>query len=469
MHLHTRNVNTAFRDLVHIFNGGSKVDVAYTGKTPTRIQNESPPIIRKQSRNGPVLMIDEPVTVTYSHPRERVLFNAARDANPFFHLYEALWMLAGRNDVESVAYYAKQMKEYSDNGKTLNGAYGYRWRKAKTFVPCERYGHDEDGSGYYYKDEKAGWHDQLDRLIAHLKADPNSRRAVLQMWNVEDDLLKIGQKCDQCQDGELLPHLNTAAYPTCPGCGRGKGQHVASKDVCCNLSVMFSLRTDHCPGCYEGGLTGESDGYAVHIEHQEWGHYDRTEDYPKKPRCRLCKGSRKAPTALDITVTNRSNDLIWGLLGANYVHFTFLQEYMAARLGVEVGKYHHFTNNLHVYTESNSGFKPEEWLADEWNNIPGYTDIQSPLKSHALIKDPAVFEQEVKDFVDRHDGTCKNNPRTIGAFTEPFLVDVAEWAMKAFFYHKEHKDYDIAIECASQIKADDWRIACTQWLQRRKK
>jgi hypothetical protein len=35
-----------------------------------------------------------------------------------------------------------------------------------------------------------------------------------------------------------------------------------------------------------------------------------------------------------MTVTNRSNDLCWGMLGANYVHFTILQEYLAARLGV---------------------------------------------------------------------------------------------------------------------------------------
>ena len=103
-----------------------------------------------------------------------VLFNSARDCNPWFHLYESLWMLAGRNDVASIAYYAKNMANYSDDGKTLNGAYGFRWRHMVA-------------RGQPWKGV-----DQLDILVNHLKADPTSRRAVLQMWNVEDDLLKIG-------------------------------------------------------------------------------------------------------------------------------------------------------------------------------------------------------------------------------------------------------------------------------------
>ena len=181
-------------------------------------------LIEEDSRNGKVLRFPEPVTIHYEKPRQRVLFSPHRDANPFFHLYESLWMLAGSNRVDQVAYYAKQMNEYTDEGETLNGAYGYRWRKSKT--------------------------DQLNVLIEHLKANPQSRRAVLQMWNVEDDLLKID----------------------------------TSKDVCCNLSVMFSLRE---------------------ATREETAH---NEDL------------------LDMTVTNRSNDVIWGLVGASYVDSTMLQE-----------------------------------------------------------------------------------------------------------------------------------------------
>ena len=91
MHLKTRNVNTAFKTLVGIFHSrGLSYDpqLQFSGR---------------DSRNGRVIVLDEPVLMTYSHPCERVLFNQARDCNPFFHVYEALWMLAGRNDVASVS------------------------------------------------------------------------------------------------------------------------------------------------------------------------------------------------------------------------------------------------------------------------------------------------------------------------------------------------------------------------------
>lgn len=47
-----------------------------------------------------------------------------------------------------------------------------------------------------------------------------------------------------------------------------------------------------CEGCYVGGPSSEPDGYTVKLEYQVWGSYDRTEDYPKKPLCRLCRGKR---------------------------------------------------------------------------------------------------------------------------------------------------------------------------------
>lgn len=395
MHLTTRNVNTAFREMIGVFQRGTD---AYDRLTVN--------IVRRPSRNGSVLMIDEPVTVTYTHPRERALFNAARDANPAFHLYEALWMLAGRNDVAPLAYYSKQMAEYSDDGKTLNGAYGYRWRQ-------HRWVDYRNGVGDPYP-EDTPWStcDQLDTIVKHLKADPHSRRAVLQMWNVEDDLLKIGA-VDNPEYLVETPHRFIKA----------------SKDVCCNLSVMFSLREVTVP-C------------------------------PTDPTLVVFR------KALDMTVTNRSNDMVWGMLGANYVHFTILQEYMAARLGAEVGRYHHFSNNLHVYDEPDKAGIPK-WKPDLWlNSEPSYRgDKYSPndnWQPFPLVRDPAVFDREVKDFVEEFDG---QREIPAGKWDEPFLNDVAAPLLMAFHRHKQRKAD--ALEYAAEVKADDWRIACTNWLQRR--
>lgn len=119
----------------------------------------------RDSRNGPVLQFPSPVATVYEYPQERVLFWAERDANPFFHLYESLWMLAGRNDVDGVARYAKNMRNYSDDGKTLHGAYGNRWRWADS---------------HEYED---AYIDQLKEIARMLREDKTDRRAVLEMWS----------------------------------------------------------------------------------------------------------------------------------------------------------------------------------------------------------------------------------------------------------------------------------------------
>ena len=50
--------------------------------------------VKSDSRNGPVLMINEPVLTRVNRPMERVLFFDGRDANPIFHLMESIWILA---------------------------------------------------------------------------------------------------------------------------------------------------------------------------------------------------------------------------------------------------------------------------------------------------------------------------------------------------------------------------------------
>lgn len=54
---------------------------------------------------------------------------------------------------------------------------------------------------------------------------------------------------------------------------------------------------------------------------------------------------------LNLVVSMRSNDLIWGAGAVNVFNFTFMQEYFAAILGLEVGSYYHIANNFHFYED----------------------------------------------------------------------------------------------------------------------
>jgi thymidylate synthase len=145
-------------------------------------------VARTESRNGPVLRFTVPVITSWICPDQRVSFWDKRDANPFFHYMESIWMLAGRDDVAFPAYFAKQIRQFSDDGETLNGAYGYRWRF------------------YFNEGVDDADADQLDEAIRQLKENPASRRVILQMWD-----------------------------PVCDPVSAANG----SKDVPCNTEVMF--------------------------------------------------------------------------------------------------------------------------------------------------------------------------------------------------------------------------------------
>jgi len=122
----------------------------------------------QDSRNGLVIRAEGPVATVYSSPLERVVSWPDRDANPFFHLYEALWMLAGRRDVAGPARYAKNMLNYSDDGETLHDAYGDRWR-------------------FYFGKN------QLHTIISNLMINKLDRQCVLQMWDARVDLGRRGK------------------------------------------------------------------------------------------------------------------------------------------------------------------------------------------------------------------------------------------------------------------------------------
>lgn len=307
--------------------------------------NESDLINRCETRNGTVLKAHEAVTVKYANPLNRVLLNANRDANPFFHVYESLWMLAGCNSVKPLHWFVRRMADFSDNGTTFNGAYGHRWRIADN--------------------------DQLTIIIDHLNKNPNSRRAVLQMWNVYDDLLKVD----------------------------------TSKDVCCNTHAYFSIN-------------------------------QRTDT--------LC-----------MTVCNRSNDAIWGCLGANAVHFSFLQEYIALALRKNVGMYTHFTNDLHVYENL--------WKTKEYNKHQTYFYNQEPAIEHIpLYTDRGDFDEDLQD-IEKIPFSNKNKYR---ASSSPFLRLVASPMFEAYWFYRQG-DFRNALNRCNSIRASDWRIACLAWLNRR--
>jgi len=334
--------------------------------------------ITRDSRNGVVREATSPVTTVYHRPQERVLFWEQRDANPFFHFMEGLWMLGGRYDLDYVYQFNKGMKRYSDDGQTLHGAYGWRWRSYFT----RHHGKTRDFELKDWSEQDPDYIDQLGIIIQRLKDDPQDRRSVLQMWDPILDLDRDG------------------------------------KDVPCNTTIYFKIDADN---------------------------------------------------RLQMTVCNRSNDIIWGAYGANAVHMSMLQEYMAGALGVSVGKYYQVSDNYHAYKDV------FDKLVDKFMGIDAFDfyTMKSLINSNPyLIGDNTITTYPmVNATIEEWDlDLLKFLGRTpfqkgIG-YNDPFFADVAEPIQDAWWHWKldEHKEAILEI---AKCEASDWRKVCWDWFSRR--
>ena len=93
-----------------------------------------------------------PAHLILQNPRANILGNPTRKISRHFMMAEFLWMLRGSNDLDEIAFYNKYLRAYSDDGKTLSGAYGPKIE------------------------------DQFSLIIEKLKEDPETRQAVMTIW-----------------------------------------------------------------------------------------------------------------------------------------------------------------------------------------------------------------------------------------------------------------------------------------------
>lgn len=297
--------------------------------------------VRETSRNGDVTVAPFPVMTVYERPIERVLFNRHRDANPFFHFFECLWMLAGSDDGTWLDRFVSDFSSRYAEPQTgrIWGAYGHRWRT-------------------WFGD------DQIGTVVQRLRADPKDRRLVIQMF-----------------DGSL--DMSSEKY-TLSG--------DPARDIPCNTAI-----------------------------------------YP-----RIVEG------ALDITVTCRSNDVVWGAYGANAVHFSFLQEYMAGKIGVRVGRYYQLSNNWHLYESVRSKFRSDP--------LSVYPDTKP------VMDIPDAWDRDLFDFM-------MDPERALGYVNSWFMYV----ARQMWITHSEWKfgQRERALRLAEGIAAADWRCAVLDWMRRR--
>jgi len=298
--------------------------------------------VKSDSRNGPVVMINEPVLLTLNKPQERVLFYGERDCNPIFHLLESIHILAGRKDVSFLKQFNSTIGNYSDDGESFNAAYGFRAR--------HHFGED-----------------QLIGVINKLNSDRNTRQAVIQLWDAAD--------------------LNKQTL-----------------DKACNTQLVFSITDD----------------------------------------------------MLDLTVFNRSNDFIWGNTGANAVHFSIWQEFVAIATNSRIGKMRTVSNNLHIYLDLYPKFNK---FLDCPPDSESYDMYQQGVKPTKLM-----FNNDWVSWLEDAEAFC-NNPFKYDNSQYSFFTEVAH-PMAMISYERKNKISD-GMKWADRVEAEDWRIAAQDWIERR--
>lgn len=103
--------------------------------------------------------------ITLTKPHRREILCPHRKPSIAAQVAETMWVLAGRDDIEWLGHYLPRAKDFSDDGLTWRAGYGKRLRSwPSTNVP-----------GFP--------HDQLAYVVNTLKANPESRQAVMSIWD----------------------------------------------------------------------------------------------------------------------------------------------------------------------------------------------------------------------------------------------------------------------------------------------
>ena len=179
---------------------------------------------------------------------------------------------------------------------------------------------------------------------------------------------------------------------------------------------------------------------------------------------------------LNMVVFCRSNDIIWGAYFANAFHFGMLLEYMATKIGCEMGTYTQVSVNYHAYVET---LEPLAILGEmsmfgegEVDDPPSLsrmkTEYSNCLQGVSLPMDASLLDEHISDILLQADtgfslprGYTNDNP----------------WAEAIHFVLKAHQVWRNCpapqrFEEASEIlsladREVDWIILMKNWIQNR--
>lgn len=281
----------------------------------------------RETRQLKCYELPEPYMVKLSDPTARMITIAERHWYAPLAYAESLWIASGRNDMNYINLYGKNLKNFSDNGETMRGAYGPRFRHYNGDV--------YDYNIHEIYDELPNEVDQFRYVIDCFKKDINTRQAVINIGDPIKDCFGIDRNLK------------------------------VTKDIPCTRTLHFMKDAN--------------------------------------------------ANKLNLIVSMRSNDLIWGASAVNIFNFTWMQEYFAAILGMELGSYYHIADNLHYYEDKKD-------IVESIAAIDQVEDFHYEYEKtfHSL----EVFDKLINEILfEEHKMRIEKDKYQYHGFSDPFFQD----------------------------------------------
>lgn len=300
--------------------------------------------VKRMTRGYNCWELPAPFMFKILNPTARLVTIPERKWNPILPYAESLWLAIGRNDLELVGHYLKNMKNFSDDGFFIRGGYGPRLRNYNGINNDYKIRNSNNIDISKLKKSEV---DQFKYIDLNFQKDINTRQAII----------NIGDPPKDCFD--------------------------------------------------ENGCLKE------------------TKDFP----CTRLLHFQKQPidNKLNLTVYMRSNDFMWGASAVNIFNFTFIQEYFAQILNLEIGEYYHIANNFHYYDEH------KEQIQDISKAI-GANDVGFKyLKSFTNLSE---FDKKVNKLQNEEEKLRTNRGNGLIDFGDDFFND---WFKTFYCYNTKNK------------------------------
>jgi hypothetical protein len=166
---------------------------------------------------------------------------------------------------------------------------------------------------------------------------------------------------------------------------------------------------------------------------------------------------------LDMTVTNRSNDLVYGAMGSNLVHFSLLHEFIAKHSGLAVGSYYQISKNMHLYLENETSKRC-------WENRNEFMKSSAPSTDLSLTKEGSSEGlSSFKLYVEKHEVMMPQDNTYLERVVKPVCEAYRIYKMKMLTGIETPLEtrVDLALAVLNNCKSEMWRSACETWFATR--